>query len=74
MALAIGMFCTQRPDQLQIEKENIEKIQAQEQKLAASKPYPQSCQFGKTYHYDLDGDGREEELCITYEENKENNV
>ena len=58
----------------QIEKENIEKIQAQEQKLAASKPYPQSCQFGKTYHYDLDGDGREEELCITYEENKENNV
>ena len=58
----------------QIEKENLEKIKAQEEKVAAAKPYPQSCQFGKTYKYDLDGDGREEELCITYEENKENSV
>ncbi|MBQ5673477.1 MAG: hypothetical protein IIV45_00060, partial [Lachnospiraceae bacterium] len=58
----------------QIEKENLEKIQAQEQKLAASKPYPQSCQFGKPYHYDLDGDGREEELCIKYKLDDDNGV
>ena len=58
----------------QIEKENLEKIKAQEEKVAAAKSYPQSCQFGKTYNYDLDGDGKEEELCITYKENEEHSV
>lgn len=56
----------------QIEKDNLEIIKAQEEKNAAGKTYPQSCQFGKTYQYDLDGDGRKEDICITYREDEEN--
>lgn len=56
----------------QVEKDNLEIIKAQEETIAAKKAYPQSCQFGKTYQYDMDGDGRKEDICITYSEDKEN--
>lgn len=58
----------------QVEKGNLEIIKAQEEKIAAEKTYPQSCQFGKTYQYDMDGDGRKEEVCLTYKEDVENGV
>lgn len=58
----------------QVEKDNLEIIKAQEEKIAAKKTYPQSCQFGKTYQYDMDGDGRKEEVCLTYKEDVENSV
>ena len=58
----------------QVEKDNLEIIKAQEEKIAAEKTYPQSCQFGKTYQYDMDGDGRKEEVCLTYKEDVENGV
>ena len=56
------------------EKNNLEKIKAQEEKVAKAKTYPQSCRFGKEYSYDLDGDGNAESIELNYSEDVENSI
>ena len=55
----------------QIEKDNLEIIKQYEDRAAKAKSYPQSCQFGKEYSYDLDGDGNKETFELSYRENTE---
>lgn len=56
------------------ENRNLEKIAAQREKLEEATLYPQSCQFGKEYFYDLDGDGKEEKFSLRYSAEDETEV
>ena len=55
----------------QVEKKNLEIIKSYENARAGERNYPQSCQFGKEYSYDLDGDGTKESFEINYREDEE---
>ena len=55
----------------QVEKKNLEIIKSYENTKAGERNYPQSCQFGKEYSYDLDGDGTKETFEINYREDEE---
>ncbi len=58
----------------QTEKNNLDKITLQEEKLAKAKTYPQSCLFGQEYSYDLDGDGNAETFELNYHEDTKNSI
>lgn len=58
----------------QTEKNNLDKITLQEEKLAKAKTYPQSCLFGQEYSYDLDGDGKAETFELNYHEDTKNSI
>lgn len=56
----------------QTELDNLDLIKAYEETKKAEKQYPVSQEFDKGYKVDLNGDGQDEELTLTYYEDKEN--
>lgn len=58
----------------QVEKKNLEIIKSYEDRKSGEKAYPQSCQFGKEYSYDLDGDGYKETFELNYREDEETSM